>query len=473
MVLGSRRDATARPRSALANRERDTTPRGAAGARSRVFPRADAAPALARPDPDLDGDSDESSDNSLASTASDDTDDGGDPRRGFSDGFLRSQLPGTCQSKKQHLWNAVAETGRHASATRTPTPERDGVRSLTAITAATVKSATGPARPESPEDPRRRPRDDDGDSCAPTPEGRRPERRRPSGAAANRRVAVVSHPRESESRGVPSRGDGEGIVTNGDRKRGRRFSPSSRRSPSSSLRPPSSSLRSSSSSRLPPPPLRTRVEGVESDAYVPGVGVGGCATPSETFTIHGAFASDVAAGLHRVTVNPFAFKSRECGSWSRRGACARGRMCVDAHGREQLREFNEFGGVIDTRRSEQAARHVARAETHLTLCWTRDNAIWVDQFADAYEWVNGRPLQMPANVSGVAEYLRDVMEPRTAQMYRAVDPRTGRERLAVTLGLADGPTERDRERERTCRECGGVNPRHNRKFCHACEAIRT
>ena len=80
---------------------------------------------------------------------------------------------------------------------------------------------------------------------------------------------------------------------------------------------------------------------------------------------------------------------------------------------------------------------------------------------------------MPANVSGVSEYLRDVMEPRTAQMYRAVDPRTGRERLAVTLGLADGPTERDRERERTCRECGGVNPRHNRKFCHACEAIRT
>ena len=139
--------------------------------RSRVFPRADAAPALAHPDPDLDGDSDESSDNSLASTASDDTDDGGDPRRGFSDGFLRSQLPGTCQSKKQHLWNAVAETGRHASATRTPTPEPDGVRSLTDITAATVESATGPARPESPEDPRRRPRDDDGDSCAPTPEG--------------------------------------------------------------------------------------------------------------------------------------------------------------------------------------------------------------------------------------------------------------------------------------------------------------
>ena len=173
MVLGSRRDATATPRSALANRERDTTPRGAAGARSRVFPRADAAPALAHPDPDLDGDSDESSDNSLASTASDDTDDGGDPRRGFSDGFLRSQLPGTCQSKKQHLWNAVAETGRHASATRTPTPEPDGVRSLTDITAATVESATGPARPESPEDPRRRPRDDDGDgdSCAPTPEG--------------------------------------------------------------------------------------------------------------------------------------------------------------------------------------------------------------------------------------------------------------------------------------------------------------
>ena len=46
-------------------------------------------------------------------------------------------------------------------------------RSLTAITAATVKSATGPARPESPEDPRRRPRDDDGDSRAPTPEGGR------------------------------------------------------------------------------------------------------------------------------------------------------------------------------------------------------------------------------------------------------------------------------------------------------------
>ena len=456
MVLGSRRDATATPRSALANRERDTTPRGAAGARSRVFPRADAAPALAHPDPDLDGDSDESSDNSLASTASDDTDDGGDPRRGFSDGFLRSQLPGTCQSKKQHLWNAVAETGRHASATRSPTPEPDGVRSLTDITAATVESATGPARPESPEDPRRRPRDDDGDgdSCAPTPEGRRPERRRPSGAAANRRVAVVSHPRESGSRGVSSRGDGEGIGKNGDRKRGGRFSPSSLRSPSS---------------RLPPPPLRTRVEGVESDAYVPGVGGGGCATPSETFTIHGAFASDVAAGLHRVTVNPFAYKSRECASWSRRGACARGRMCVDAHGREQLREFHEFGGVIDARR--QAARHVARAETHLTLCWTRENAIWVDQFADAYEWVNGRPLQMPANVSGVAEYLRDVMEPRTAQMYRAVDPSTGRERLAVTLGLADGPAERDRER--TCRECGGVNPRHNTKFCHACEAIRT
>ena len=237
MVLGSRRDATATPRSALANRERDTTPRGAAGARSRVFPRADAAPALAHPDPDLDGDSDESSDNSLASTASDDTDDGGDPRRGFSDGFLRSQLP--------------ARVSRRSSTSGTRWPRRAGTRprleppppSPTAF----VPSQTSPPPPSNPRRvPRgpsrpRTPADDPATTTATATaanadaEGRRPERRRPSGAAANRRVAVVSHPRESESRGVSSRGDGEGIGKNGDRKRGGRFSPSSLRSPSSRL----------------------------------------------------------------------------------------------------------------------------------------------------------------------------------------------------------------------------------------------
>lgn len=467
MVLSLRRDATATPRFALAHRERDTTPRGGAGARSRGFPRPDVAHAPARPDPDLDGDSDETSDNSLASTVSDDTDDSGDPNTGFSDGFLRSQLPGTDTQKKQHLWNAVAETGRHASMARTPTPEPDGAPSLATIAAATtttslpvdiatVEPATGPARPESPEPPRPRPLDGgDGDSCAPTPAGRRP-----SGAAANRRAAIV--PRES--RGIPARGDGNGIGKNNNGKRGRHPSPSSLRSPPSSPSPPGRIF--------PPPPLRARVEGVESDAYVPGVGVRGCATPSDAFTMHGAFAHDVASGLQKVTADPFSFKKRECDSWSRRGACARGRMCVDAHGREQLRGANELGGAFDARRPGHVARHVARAETHLTLSWTRGNAVWVDQFADAYEWVNGRPLVMPANAAGVAEYLRDVMEPRTAQMYRRVDPRTGRERLAVTLGLADGLADRIREHEWTCRACGEVNPRHIKKFCHACKAKR-
>jgi hypothetical protein len=466
MVLSVRRDATATPRFALADRERDTTPRGGSG--SRVFPRPNVAPAPARPDPDRDGDSDETSDNSLASTVSDDTDDSGDPNTGFSDGFLRSQLPGTDARKKQHLWNAVAETGRHASAARTPTPEPDGAPSNATIAAATtntlflpvdiatVESATGPARPESPEAPRRRPLDGgDGDSCAPTPAGRRP-----SGAAANRRGVIV--PRES--RGVPARSHGNGIGNKGNGKRGRHPSPSSLRPSPSSPSPPRRGL--------PPPPLRARVEGVESDAYVPGVGVRGCATPSDAFTIHGTFAHGVASGLQKVTADPFAFKSRECGSWSRRGACSRGRACVDAHGREQLRGANELGGTFDAKRTGHVARHVARAETHLTLCWAHGNAVWVDQFADAYEWVNGKPLVTPANATGVAEYLRDVMEPRTAQMYRRVDPRTGRERLAVTLGLADGLAERIREHEWTCRECGEVNPRHIKIFCHACKAKR-
>ena len=457
MVLSLRRDATATSRFALADRERDTTPRG-----SRVFTRPNVAPAPARPDPDLDGDSDETSDNSLASTVSDDTDDSGDPNVGFSDGFLRSQLPGTDTQKKQHLWNAVAETGRHASMARTPTPEPDGTPSFATIAAtttipslpvdiATVESATGPARPESPEPPRHRRRD----SCAPTSAGRRP-----SGAAANRRGVIA--PRES--RGIPP-------IARGNGKRGRHPSPSSLRPSPSSLRSPPSSP-SPPRRGLPPPPLRARVEGVESDAYVPGVGVRGCATPSDAFTIHGAFAHGVASGLQKVTADPFAFKSRECDSWSRLGACARGRMCVDAHGREQLRGANELGGAFDAKRKGHVARHVARAETHLTLCWASGNAIWVDQFADAYEWVNGRPLAMPANAAGVAEYLRDVMEPRTAQMYRRVDPRTGRERLALTLGLADGLADRIREREWTCRVCGEVNPRHIKKFCHACKAKR-
>ena len=454
MVLGSRRDATATPRSALANRERDTTPRGAAGARSRVFPRADAAPALAHPDPDLDGDSDESSDNSLASTASDDTDDGGDPRRGFSDGFSRSQLLRTCQSKKQHLWNAVAETGRHASATRTPHPEPDGVRSLTDITAATVESATGPARPESPEDPRRRPRDDDGDgdSCAPTPEGattgeatplrrrREPTRRGRESPSSPSRAAS---PRAATARASErtATGSAAGVFL-------RRLFVLPRLSPSAAPHARRGRRIRRVRSRRGRWWMRDAIGDVHDTRRV------------RERRRRGASQSDG---------EPFAYKSRECASWSRRGA-VRARTHVRRRARARTTPRISRVRGRDRRETTGGETHVARAETHLTLCWTRENAIWVDQFADAYEWVNGRPLQMPANVSGVAEYLRDVMA-RTAQMYRAVDPSTGRERLAVTLGLADGPAERDRER--ICRECGGVNPRHNTKSCHACEAIRT
>ena len=144
----------------------------------------------------------------------------------------------------------------------------------------------------------------------------------------------------------------------------------------------------------------------------------------------------------------------------------RARINVDAHGREQLREFHEFGGVIDARR--QAARHVARAETHLTLCWTRENAIWVDQFADAYEWVNGRPLQMRRGLGR-----RGVPSRRDGTAHRADVPR-GRSEHGSRATRGDARARRRTRRARPRADLSRVrrvNPRHNTKFCHACEAI--
>lgn len=428
--------------------------------------RARAHPASPREGAGLYGDdADRGSDMSLAETDEDDT----SASEGLGGCFLDNQLPGTCPLKKRHKWDEVASAGRHVAAPRRDAPEP---------TAPRHPSPPPPSethRAADDEDTRRGREDRDRD---PSPATRRLERDfavAEEGELKAARVSFSLKPANRRRRSirvvvVPRRGEIPG-------------------SPPSSSPPPSSPPPSSPPPSVPP---RGRPRDafeeyscVEMDGYVPGAGVAGFATPASSdagFPFHGAFCVRTARQLNEICQKPEAFKEKWCKEHLATGSCALGRMCSRAHHERQLKRHD---GGWGTRPGNEKyaygpiARQRVRANVHLTLCWARGCAVWLDEFEAAYLFVVGERFEAPKKslnaafgASNRARWLERVASPATCEIFERTDPRSGRKRKAVTLARHEDLEKRLEAMTWTCKECKAQHPHFHASFCGGCGAAR-